>query len=238
MTIEAISFLIGGILIGTAIVGGGFEIKEIKMPRVGAGVRLVSLVVGSAFVMLGLGIWGVNNPQLLADQVPVNAMMPANGAGQAIGQTSSLPEAQTREAALPEVKQEAVQPPREQAEWVQPVVEDESVFTGFEGDSHLSWDVAGIPIRASARFAGMSGMIRIGWVDPETGMQDEVLQDLVLRQDNNGVIFYQGSNPRDPSTQQPRKDYAPDRFRIVPSPEGWTIDQICDTQACWPVTVR
>lgn len=42
--------------------GGGFEIKEIKIPWVGAGVRIVSLVAGSGFVLLAMGIWGANNP--------------------------------------------------------------------------------------------------------------------------------------------------------------------------------
>lgn len=234
MTIEVISFLIGGILIGTAIVGGGFEIKEIKMPRVGAGVRIVSLVVGSLFLMLGLGIWSISNPQLLADQgTATNALMP----GTTGAQSQPQPESQPRGATPVDLKTESPVPQASQG-WTEPEAPREPGFTGFSGDTYLSWQMAGIPISAAARFNGMSGMIRIGWTDPSTGIQDEVIQDLALQQDQNGVIFYQGSNPRDPTSQQLRADYAPDQFRVVRNAQGWTIDEICDTQACWPVSVQ
>ena len=57
MTRKLTSVAIGGLPIATAIVGGGFEIKEIKMPRVGPGARTGALVVGTLFILMGLGIW-------------------------------------------------------------------------------------------------------------------------------------------------------------------------------------
>jgi hypothetical protein len=229
MTIEVISFIIGGILIGTAVVGGGFEIREIKMPRVGAGVRITSLVVGSGFLLLSMGMWSLNNPHLLADSTQPQALMTTT-------QTDPAPQ---QSAATADVRSVAAEQPAQQpAAAPDPAPAAAPGFTGFTGDTYLSWQMEEVDISAAARFAGMNGLIRISWVDPSTGMQDEVLQDLVLQQDMNGVIFYQGVNPRYPSTEQPRQDYRPDQFRVVANGQGWTIDQICDVQACWPVYVR
>jgi hypothetical protein len=224
VTIEVISFIIGGILIGTAIVGGGFEIKEIKMPRVGAGVRIVSLVAGSGFVLLAMGIWGANNPHLLVQPTMGNAftaVQPATNAAEPATQ------------ATPEALEEAAPQAPDAAE-----TQPEPAFTGFTGDTNLGWQVEGTDHYAFARFAGMSGTIRVGWVDPNSGVNEEVIQDLVLQQDDVGMVFYQGVNPRDPSTDQPRPDYRPDHFRVVQSEQGWTIDQVCDSEACWSLTIR
>lgn len=225
MTIEVISFIIGGILIGTAIVGGGFEIKEIKMPRVGAGVRIVSLVAGSGFVLLAMGIWGANNPHLLVQPEMGNAFM----AAQTTATTAAEPAAQ---ATPPAQEQSVAQAPTDGESQPDPA------FTGFTGDTNLGWQVEGMEYYAAARFAGMSGTIRVGWVDPNSGVENEVIQDLVLQQDDAGMVFYQGVNPRDPSTDQPRAEYSPDRFRVVPSDQGWTMDQVCDANACWSLSVR
>lgn len=224
MTIEVISFIIGGILIGTAIVGGGFEIKEIKMPRVGAGVRIVSLVAGSGFVLLAMGIWGANNPHLLVQSNMSNAFTDAKTATNAADPvTRATPQA--LEEAAPQAPDDAEPQPA-------------SAFTGFTGDTNLGWQVEGMDQYASAHFTGMSGTIRIGWVDPNSGVNEEVIQDLVLQQDEAGMVFYQGLNPRHASTDQPWPEYRPDYFRVVQSEQGWTIDQVCDVQACWAVFVR
>lgn len=224
VTIEVISFIIGGILIGTAIVGGGFEIKEIKMPRVGAGVRIVSLVAGSGFVLLAMGIWGANNPHLLVQPEPGNAFMQTTATNAAVPATQATPQAPEEEAA-PEASASAES-------------QTDPAFTGFTGDTNLGWQVEGTDHYASARFTGMSGMIRVGWVDPNTGVNEEVIQDLVLQQDDAGMAFYQGLNPRDASTDQPRPDYRPDQFRVVSSEQGWTLDQVCDAGGCWSLFVR
>lgn len=225
VTIEVISFIIGGILIGTAIVGGGFEVKEIKMPQVGAGVRIASLVVGSGFLLLAMGIWGANNPHLLVPPHTGNAFTGA----QTTVETAAEPATQ----ATPQPLEQAVP-----AEAVSVESQPEPAFTGFTGDTNLGWQVEGTDYYASARFAGTSGMIRVGWVDPDTGVEEEVIQDLVLQQNDEGMIFYQGANPRDASTDQPQPDYRPDWFRVVPSDQGWIMDQVCDVQACWPLNAR
>ncbi len=225
MTIEVISFIIGGILIGTAIVGGGFEIKEIKMPRVGAGVRIVSLVVGSGFVLLAMGIWGANNSHLLAQPEMANAFAPAQTNATAAADPAAQATPPTPEQSVPEGPGDGEAQP-------------DLAFTGFTGDTNLGWQAEGTEYYASASFAGMSGRIRVGWVDPDSGVEDEVVQDLVLQQDDAGMMFYQGVNPRHASTDQPWPEYSPDRFRVVSSEQGWTMDQVCDAHACWAMFVR
>ena len=54
MTLETISFIVGGFLVIVGILGGGLEIKEIKIPKVGLSVRLIAIVFGLAFICLGI----------------------------------------------------------------------------------------------------------------------------------------------------------------------------------------
>jgi hypothetical protein len=51
-----ISFLVGAILLAVGIVGGGFEVKEIKVPKVGGLPRFLSAVFGVVFVMFGMNV--------------------------------------------------------------------------------------------------------------------------------------------------------------------------------------
>ena len=53
MSIELVSFVFGAVLLGVAVIGGGFEVKEIKLPRVGLVPRVVSFVLGAAFITFG-----------------------------------------------------------------------------------------------------------------------------------------------------------------------------------------
>jgi hypothetical protein len=59
MTLQTMSFIFGAILLAVAILGGGFEIKEIKVSNVTMTVRIIAGIVGVIFV--GLGFW---SPQL------------------------------------------------------------------------------------------------------------------------------------------------------------------------------
>jgi hypothetical protein len=53
MTIELLAFVFGIVLLFIAIVGGGFELRELKVPRVGTVARIVSAVAGVIFLALG-----------------------------------------------------------------------------------------------------------------------------------------------------------------------------------------
>jgi hypothetical protein len=228
MTIEVVAFIIGGILVATAIVGGGFEVKEIKMPRVGAGVRIVSLVVGSGFLLLAMGIWGMNNPALVAETPPVSSYLPADTA-------ASAPVEQPARQVVQEAQPAAAQA---EPEWGQPV--EVAAFTGFSGQTNLVWTTGGVVHSGAVNFAGASGYLRVTYLDPSDQTNHVVDQDLTLRESKGG-FWYMGSNPRDAYTQQALDEslYSRDRFRVVPDGSGgWTIDQVCALGSCFPVSVQ
>ena len=56
MSIETIAFVFGVLLLSVGILGGGFELKELKVPRVGGLPRAFAGVLGLVFVALGIGI--------------------------------------------------------------------------------------------------------------------------------------------------------------------------------------
>ena len=53
MSPQSMSFIFGAILLAVAILGGGFEVKEIKVSNVSVGVRIVAGIVGLFFIVLG-----------------------------------------------------------------------------------------------------------------------------------------------------------------------------------------
>ena len=53
MTLQSMSFIFGAILLAVAILGGGFEVKEIKISNVSVGVRIIAGIVGLFFIVLG-----------------------------------------------------------------------------------------------------------------------------------------------------------------------------------------
>jgi hypothetical protein len=56
MKLNLIAFLFGAILLAVAILGGGFELKELKVPKVSWFPRLISAFVGMFFVVVGIGL--------------------------------------------------------------------------------------------------------------------------------------------------------------------------------------
>jgi hypothetical protein len=56
MTAETVMMILGGVLVLTGVLGGGFEVKEIKIPRIGIGSRLLSAAAGLGFLLWGAGI--------------------------------------------------------------------------------------------------------------------------------------------------------------------------------------
>jgi hypothetical protein len=55
MNIAVLAFGLGALLLLVGILGGGFEIKELKIPKVGWPPRLVALLAGACFIVLGIG---------------------------------------------------------------------------------------------------------------------------------------------------------------------------------------
>ena len=55
MGTSTVVFIFGGILLGIGILGGGFELKELKVPKVSMIPRLLSALVGLTFIGVGIG---------------------------------------------------------------------------------------------------------------------------------------------------------------------------------------
>jgi hypothetical protein len=73
MNLQLLSFLLGALLLLVGILGGGFEIKEIKVPKVGAMPRLGALVAGIFFLYVGF----FGHQTLLESTEPPAAQKPA-----------------------------------------------------------------------------------------------------------------------------------------------------------------
>lgn len=56
MEIKTIAFIFGIVLLGIGILGGGFQIKELSIPKVGWFPRFFSILVGTLFITLGVGL--------------------------------------------------------------------------------------------------------------------------------------------------------------------------------------
>ena len=229
MSIEFLSFLVGSVLVGVAVIGGGFEVKELKMPRVGVAVRLLSLGFGAGFIMLALVIFGVRQyPGLAAagTAAPVgNALVEPGSVDTAAPPVGT--ESRTGEMAEPDSDPLAAFAP----------ASDAAGFGGFEGTSVLSWYVSQSPVRGVVQVNGQSGIVTITWTN-ENGEQVGVDEDLQLEQDANG-IRYRGSNPRYSGTSTPYPEYQPDVFMIEPTQPGeWTYSRACDVNGCNAVTVQ
>ena len=52
MTLTTLSFILGAVLILAGILGGGFEAKELKIPKISGIARILAVVVGAIFVGL------------------------------------------------------------------------------------------------------------------------------------------------------------------------------------------
>jgi hypothetical protein len=70
MTLQAMSFIFGALLLAVAILEGGFEIKEIKVANATIPVRVISGIVGLIFI--GLGFW---QPNALSERAPGDVKM-------------------------------------------------------------------------------------------------------------------------------------------------------------------
>jgi hypothetical protein len=53
LNIQLITFAFGAMLLLIGILGGGFEIKELKIPQVGRVPRFLAALVGALFIIVG-----------------------------------------------------------------------------------------------------------------------------------------------------------------------------------------
>jgi len=64
MSLESMSFILGGLLVSVGLVGGGIEVRDLKVPSVGRASRLFSFFGGIVFIGLAvfLGARGIEGP--------------------------------------------------------------------------------------------------------------------------------------------------------------------------------
>jgi hypothetical protein len=56
MTINTLMLGFGAVLLFVGILGGGFELKEFKVPKVGPFARILASVIGCVFILVGIGL--------------------------------------------------------------------------------------------------------------------------------------------------------------------------------------
>jgi hypothetical protein len=56
MGFDTVAFVFGGVLLLVGIIGGGFEVRELKIPRVGWAPRLFATLAGLLFLCIGVSV--------------------------------------------------------------------------------------------------------------------------------------------------------------------------------------
>lgn len=77
MTTQVVTFLIGAFLVTVGILGGGIEIKEVKIPKLPTVAKIMSTGVGLAFIVLAL-FFPQSLPSSIALPGPENTFKPAS----------------------------------------------------------------------------------------------------------------------------------------------------------------
>lgn len=62
MTTEVLAFIFGCTLVLIGIIGGGFEVKELKIPKVGWPTRVFAIIGGIVFISLGIELPDLGKP--------------------------------------------------------------------------------------------------------------------------------------------------------------------------------
>lgn len=70
MTLQTMPFIFGALLLAVGILGGGFEVKEIKISNASTSVRMLASLVGLVFMVVGLDY---GHPTALTGAVPAVA---------------------------------------------------------------------------------------------------------------------------------------------------------------------
>lgn len=65
MDLHTLAFVFGALLLLIGLLGGGFEVKELKLPKVGWSIRLISITVGMFFLAIGLNV--IEIPRIATD---------------------------------------------------------------------------------------------------------------------------------------------------------------------------
>jgi hypothetical protein len=74
MTLQTLSFIFGALLLLVGILGGGFEIKEVRIPTIATGGRVVSSIAGLVFIAVAMSPFVVSNRAGDASKATMSAM--------------------------------------------------------------------------------------------------------------------------------------------------------------------
>lgn len=56
MSIEAMAFIFGGLLIGAGVFGDSLQVKDLKLPKLAGWARIASVIIGIAFIALAVSL--------------------------------------------------------------------------------------------------------------------------------------------------------------------------------------
>jgi hypothetical protein len=103
--------------------------------------------------------------------------------------------------------------------------------SGPAGRARVDWVLEGVPYVATLETDGSSGVAEVTYVNPETGDEITVREDLELER-TGGVWHYTGSNPRDADTgaSLSESEYYPDVFYLKKNSDGWHFSKVCDLE--------
>lgn len=217
MAIDALAFCFGGLLLFVALLGGGFEVKELKVPRLTWVPRTVFGSLGAIFILIGLGRQPPTNEHHEEQISPVQNAPPS---------TNWVP----GPAPIPVKFDNTVGPTEAQLT---------GGFSGLHGTALVRWSAGEFQYVAQLQLQGQVGLAAVQFASAT--VRGAAKEDLVLQATSSGWL-YMGSNVRDPSDNRSLEDgeYSPDSFRLLQTSAGsWTVSDMCDNQGiCSPVQVQ
>jgi hypothetical protein len=245
-SVTVIAFLAGSLFVLIALVGGGVEVKELRVPRIGAGPRIGAFMIGALFIGVGLAPAMYDGLRMLAHDAAesgpsslatadtaATAPSAASGTGATDGTVSSsfredpwagISAATTDTTAVTATTDTFATAPAA-----------ETGFAGFDGQWRVQWTVQGVTYVGDMKTSGQWGTADVSYLD-ENGNAERVIEDLRLI-DTGKDWYYAGSNPRVAATLERAPTYEPDYFHISGGPGNWTVDRACDRSACYAATV-
>ncbi len=111
MNMPTITFGLGGLLLLVSILGGGFEVRELKIPKVSGISRVIAAAAGAFFILCAIGL--DQNSAKASDAKPTTTQA-----------TFTQPQ-QPQEYQRPQQSQEALQPPPQQSQRINFYVQDQ-----------------------------------------------------------------------------------------------------------------
>ncbi|HET6232285.1 MAG TPA: hypothetical protein VFE05_19580 [Longimicrobiaceae bacterium] len=219
---DILAFFVGSILIGVAVIGGGFEAKDVRIPKVGVFPRILSTFAGFGFISLAVGLYAQQHPgnaQAMGDAL--SSAAPAPAATQFTSDTIAAAPAADIAVASVDTTSAAAEPNADDGT--------------YHGNVTIGWSVEGVEYSAILTSVGATGTATVSYTNG-SGQHVDVDEDIALQQRGESWYYVSGS-ARLAGTTTPFPDYRPDLFRVSRNESGqWIFDQVCDVDACVAVS--